>query len=516
MKLERSKNTARNFVFGSVTKIFNMLIPFLIRTAIIYCLGMEYVGLNSLFTSVLSALNIAEFGVGSALVFSMYKPIAENDTDTICALMRLYKIYYRIIGIIILALGICITPFLPKLVKGDLPDDMNLYILYYLNLGVTVLSYWLFAYKNCLLAVNQRNDISSKIGLAMDTFKYGCQFFVLYFLKDYYVFLIVALASGVLNNIVTSLVVDKKYPMYKAYGKLPKEQVAGINQRVKDLFLTKIGATIVSSSDAIVISTFMGLVPLAKYQNYLYILNTISGFMTLITSSALAGIGNSLITETQEKNFNDLKKLTFLFAWISTFSVCCFATLYQPFMQLWVGDKNLLPYSMVILFCIYFFITQINALLNVYKDAAGIWHKDRFRPMVTAMINLGLNIAMVQFWGLYGVLLSTVLSTLVVGMPWLFNNLFTTVFHLNPKKYILKIVLYSVVAALLCAVCAFLTNLVSFNSLVLTIAVRLVICAIIPNSIMLIIFRKSNEFKELIDTVNSITKGKLKFLYKLV
>lgn len=512
MKLERSKNTARNLIFGVISKIYNLFVPFLMRTAIIYILGMEYVGLNSLFSSVLSVLNLAELGIGSALVFSMYKPLAEDDTEKICALMRLYKIYYRIIGLVILVIGVAITPFLPHLVKGELPDDMNLYILYYLNLGTTVISYWLFAYKNCLLYVHQRNDISDKIGYVINTIKYLGQFLILLLFKNYYSYLIVAMVFGIISNIVTALVVDKLFPQYKAIGKLPKEEVKVINQRVGDLFTSKIGGIVVDSADTIVISAFLGLTSLALYQNYFYIMSTVLGFITLITSSSLAGIGNSIITESEEKNFNDLKKLTFLFCWIGIFAVCCFACLYQPFMKLWVGEDNLLPYSMVITFCVYFFVKQINTLLNVYKDASGIWHKDRFRPLVTAGANLIMNLIMVQFWGLYGILFSTVLSMTFVGMPWLFRNLFTTIFHFSPKKYIIKILQYVILAVILCVVCVLLSHFITFDSLILTLILRFFVCLIIPNIVLFFIYRKTDEFKGVIQIVNSITKGKIKLL----
>ena len=516
MKLNRSKNSARNLIFGTISKIYNLIVPFLLRTAIIYILGMEYVGLNSLFSSVLSVLNLTELGVGSALVFSMYKPLADDDTKKICALMRLYKIYYRIIGLVILVLGIIITPFLPRLVKGDIPAGMNLYLLYYLELGTTVISYWLFAYKNCLLSVHQRNDVKDKIGYVINTVKYGGQILVLLLTKNYYLFLIVAMFGGIASNIVTAIIVDKMYPQYKAIGKLPKEEVKTINRRVADLFTSKIGSIIVDSADTIVISAFLGLTALAQYQNYFFILTSVMGFITLITSASLAGIGNSIITESEEKNFSDLKKLTFIFCWLGVFSVSCFACLYQPFMTLWVGEENLLPYSMVLTLCFYFFIRQINTVLNVYKDASGIWHQDRFRPLVTAIANLAMNLIMVQFWGLYGILLSTVLSMLFVGMPWLFKNLFTTVFHLSPVKYIFKILQYAAIAVVTCSMSVGATYFIQFKSLILTLIVRFVICLIIPNAAMFVLYRKSDEFKGLIDIANGIFNGKLKFLNKLI
>lgn len=506
MKLERSKNAARNVIFGSITKIYNILVPFLMRTALIYCLGMEYVGLNSLFTSILSVLNLAELGVGSALVFSMYKPLAEDDTEKICALMRLYKIYYRIIGLVILVVGAAFTPFLPYMVKGDLPPGMNLYVLYYINLLTTVISYWLFAYKNCLLNVHQRNDITDKIGYILNTLKTIIELAILFFVKDYYVYIIVALIFGVVNNVVTAVIVDKLYPQYKAIGKLPKEETQAINRRVRDLFTAKIGGIIGSSADTVVISAFLGLSQLAIYQNYFYILNSVLGFVTLITASSRSGIGNSIVTESCGKNYNDLKKLTFMFAWIGIFCTCCLACLYQPFIELWVGKDNMLSFGMVITFCIYFFVYEMHSLLCVYKDASGIWHSDRFRPLITSLSNLVMNLIMVQYWGLYGVLISTVLSIVVIGMPWIILNLFKTVFKRNPKEYIIRQFLYFLLAVVLTAICIFVTNYVNFKSLILTIILRLLICVIIPNAVLYILFRKSDEFIQL--------KGYIKRLLK--
>ena len=145
MKIERTKNAARNVVFGVVLKIYALALPFVMRTAMIYWLGVEYLGLNSLFTSVLQVLNLAELGVGSAMTFSMYKPIAEDDCDKICALMNLYHFYYRVIGGVVLVGGVAVLPFLPHLITGSIPADINLYVIYLMNLFGTVITYFLFA-----------------------------------------------------------------------------------------------------------------------------------------------------------------------------------------------------------------------------------------------------------------------------------------------------------------------------------------------------------------------------------
>lgn len=162
-KIERTKNATRNIIFGVILKVYQILVPFLMRTAMIYLMGVQYLGLNSLFASVLQVLNLAELGVGSAMIYSMYKPIAEDNNTAICALMKLYRTYYRIIGFIIAAVGLALTPFIPKLISGDVPQGINIYVLYLLNLGATVLSYWLFAYKNSILQAHQRVDVVSKV-----------------------------------------------------------------------------------------------------------------------------------------------------------------------------------------------------------------------------------------------------------------------------------------------------------------------------------------------------------------
>ena len=160
----------------------------------------------------------------------------------------------------------------------------------------------------------------------------------------------------------------------------------------------------------------------------------------------------------------------------------------------------------------YFYLRIINQLFCTYKDAAGIWHEDRFRPLVTAFANLGMNLIMVQFWGLYGIILSTVISMLFVGMPWLMKNLFTVIFHNNPKKYIIKMLVYLFVAIIDVAICVGISRFLTFDSLILTMIARLIVCAIVPNISFFIIFRKSREFIGLLEIVNSLTKGKIKFI----
>lgn len=495
MQESRVGNASRNIMFGMFLKGYQILMPFLMRTAMMYYMGMEYLGLNSLFGSILWVLNLAELGVGSAMVYSMYRPIIDGDKKEICALLKLYRKYYRIIGLVIAVVGLILTPFIPYLIKKDIPNDTNIYIVYLLNLFCTVMTYWLFAYKNSLLVAHQRNDVASKVMLITNTFQYGVQFLIVIFLQDYYWYLIAAIVTQVCTNIVTARMASRMYPEYEPEGELPREHISNINGKIKDLFTSKLGNVIVSSCDSIVISAFLGLTVLAVYQNYFYILTAVMGIVKVVFDSCTAGIGNSILVDSEEKNYRDLKKLTFITAWLTGFCSACLLCLFQPFMKLWAGADSMFAFSAVVCFVVYFFVDQMNQLLLTYKDAAGIWHEDRFRPLVTALTNLILNIILIQFWGVYGVLWATVISKVVVGMPWLFYNLSTVLFKRNMTGYIIRMIGYGIVTALVCGICYFACTVVE-GSGIGALALKAIICIVISNMMFLLIFLRTKEFEE--------------------
>lgn len=512
-KIERTKNATRNIIFGSILKIYQIVIPFFMRTAMIYFMGIQYLGLNSLFTSILQVLNLAELGVGAAMVYSMYKPIAEDDEVTICALLWLYRTYYFLIGLVIAVVGMILAPFVPKLIKSDLPAELNVYILYLLNLALTVLSYWLLAYKNSLLQAHQRTDVTSKVTIITSTIQYGLQILAIAVTKNYYLYVIVALATQALTNVITAIIAIKMYPDYSSKGKLKPNEVKQINQRIKDLFTAKLGGTIVNSADTIVISSFLGLSILAVYQNYYYIMNSVLGFALIIFSSCTAGIGNSLVTESEEKNYFDFKKLVFLTMWIATVCISCFIGLYQPFMALWVGKQYLLDMGVVVLICVYFYLYLVNHLSCVYKDAAGIWHQDRFRPLIGGLVNLVLNLIMVRYIGIYGIILSTIFSYVFVAMPWLIHNLFSLVFKRSALEYLGILLKGAVVSILAGFISYIICRLVPFGGIT-QLVVNGLICVFSSLLILLIIYRKDPMYGPLLDLCDRVSKHKFSKIFE--
>ncbi|MBQ9009439.1 MAG: polysaccharide biosynthesis protein [Clostridia bacterium] len=494
MKIERTKNAARNIVFDGMLKMLNILIPFILRSVMLNTLGVQYLGLNGLFRSILSFLNLAELGVGSAMVFSMYRPIAEDDTETICALLKLYRTFYRSIGLFIAVVGLALTPFLRNLVSGDIPPDMNLYILYFMNLAGTVLTYWLFAYKRSLLDAHQRTDVISKVSLGVQFLEYALELPALIFFRNYYLYLTIRLLAQVLINVITAVRVSQMYPNYTPRGSLPREMVMDIVRRVRDLFTSKFSSVVFNFADTLVISAFMGLTALAIYQNYYFVITALRTFIDVIIAACIAGVGNSLVTESEEKNYRDLSWITMLFGWVMGVGSTMLLCLYQPFMQLWMGRENMLGNQYVICFVIYFYTMGMNKIINMFKDAAGIWHRDRFRPLVAALVNLGLNLATVRWLGLYGVLLSSVISIVFVQIPWLFHNLFQEVFpHRYLWDYTRSFCSLALIALASCGISWFACSLLHagpFPSLVF----NALISFLVPNVLFFTIYRKNPLF----------------------
>lgn len=493
MKIERTKHAKAGILTGVLNRLVNLGLPFITRTVLLYVLGTEYLGLSGLFSSLLSFLALAELGVSNALVYSMYKPIADGDEDTVCALLALYRRLYRMIGTFILAAGLICVPFLPRLIKGHVPADINLYVLYGLYLTNTVCSYFLFAYRGSLLYAHQRTDVDNLINSVIPTASWILQMGALLFFRSYYAYVVFLPIATIVTNFVRLYYAKKYFPQYTPRGKVAPELEASIFKKIKALMGAKISTTVLHSSDNLVISAFLGLTMVSIYGNYHYIMNAIGGFLGIVYSAILPGIGNSLVTETMDKNYRDFKKFTFLSQWLVGWCAVCLLCLYQPFMGLWAGEELVLPFSMVILIVIYFVFYQGRKVVITYKDAAGIWWEDRFRPFVMAGTNLISNLIMVQFIGIWGIVLSTILS-LLVSIPWETYTVFKYVFKRSPKEYALSLVQFLLVLTVASAVTLGICQIASEG--IAAILIRGCICVLVPNVIFFLAFRKREEFAD--------------------
>ena len=502
----RLKKSIRNTISGIASRIITIIFPFIIRTVIIKKIGMDYAGLNGIFSSVLTMLSISELGFGSALVYSMYKPIAEADDEQVCALLNFYKKVYRIVGCVILALGLAILPFIRLLINGEVPADINVYVLYLVFLLNTVISYFVFAYKSALLIASQRVDISNKIIMFVNLAMYGAQLLVLWILKNYMAYVILSPVFTVITNIVRSFVVDKVYPQYKCRGSIEKGELKEIYKNVFALLGERIGWTVLLSTDTIVISATLGLTAVACYNNYYMIISAVRNLVMVIFDSIRPSVGNSMVTESLEKNYRDFNKISSLFVWISGFCAISMICLFQPFMRIWVGEEYLLSKATVIMFGVYFFGWKMLDVLVLYQDAAGLWWHSKSRPYVVSALNIIGDILLVRIFGLNGVVFATLFTSVCMSYPWLLGVLFKRYFKGKPWDYLKRLGIQCLVVVAAGLLTYFLCYRVIVGYSFPKFVIRTVICTIVPNLIFLFTIGRNKDVHELI---LKITKGQI-------
>lgn len=498
--MSKTRKTIYGTFFGILEKLINIILPFIVRTIIIKKLGADYLGLNSLFTSILSVLNLAELGFGSAVIFSMYKPINDNNYDEIHGILNFLKKIYKYIGITIFIIGLFLLPFLKSIISGEVPSDINLYIVYLIFLINTCLSYLLFAYKSSLLNALQCNYEISRVNVFFQILMNTLQIIVLLCFENFYFYAIIIPLITIFNNLYISHIVNKNYNRYLGIGNISDESKNSIKKRLFPLISTKIAAILLTSADTIVISMFLGLSDVAIYNNYYYIVNAVMGFLIVLYNSMQAGIGNSLIKDSKAKILQDFNMFCFMNQWLVVVCTCCMLNLYQNFIYLWLGSDMMLSNYLVFLFCTYFYANTIQRIVVIYKDAAGLWKEDMVRCYCSCLLNILINVLTIKYIGLYGVIGSTVIANLV-GLPLMGKILFKHQFKYSSKDFYISEIIYSLVALFICFITYNMCMLFDYS--ILSFVIRLVISIIVSNFILFIIYFKTNNFKLTFDWIKN-------------
>lgn len=490
----RINNTIRNTFFGLILKVITLIGAFASRSMLIYILGVEYVGLDGLFSSILTMLNMAELGFGSAVVYKLYQPLADNDTPRVCALLNFYRKIYCCIGMAVFILGIGLIPFLKYFVKGSVPNDLNLLVLYLIYLLNTCCSYWFFAYKTVLINAMNRNDIVSKVSSIAYIIKYCAQFILLLFVRSYYVYAIIVPITTLIVNIGNAVITNRYYPQFVCEGNISKIDKDEIKTKVTALIYNKLGVTIISASDNIVISSYLGLTILGIYDSYYYIFTMLYYFFSVFHTAVTAGVGNSIITENVESNYSLFKRMSFINSWLVGWCSICLVCLYEPFMSIWIGSERVLGSYFALLMSIYFYFWLIRFITTIFKNAQGLWSEDRYRAMIEGICNLLLNLMMVRIIGIYGITLSTIIAMLVISLPWETSVLFKKYFHKTTQEYYFSMAKWIIVTLIAGGLSYGVGILFNTNNALLFI-LRLGVCIVIPNTFFYLVYRKSQEFE---------------------
>lgn len=503
--MNRTKNSVRNIFFTIAGAMVTMLLQLINRRVFIHYLSSDYLGLNGLFSNILSMLSLSEMGVGTAMIYALYKPVADNDTEKIKSLMQLYKKFYTIIGGFILVAGTVLTPFLHIFIK-EMPDIAYIQVYYIMFVIDSGLSYF-YTYKRSLIICNQQHYLSSLSMMLSNVVTRVAQLLLLIFTHNYFLFLLAQIVVSRLENVVISKIADKKYPYLKEKNIVPLDADSrkDIKKNIFAMLSHKIGTVIVYGTDNLIISKILGLTVLGIYSNYVLLTTSVNGLIGKVFDAITASVGNLVVQkdkEQTEKIFNDI---FFANYWIYNFAAVCFFCLTQPFVKLWVGEEMMLSDSVVWVIVIVFYLEGMRKTALIFRDATGVFWNDRYKSLIESFINLVCSIPLTFALGVFGVKLGTLISLLATSF-WVEGYvLYKHFFKKSVKGYLLKQAGYFGLTACMCVGVDFLCRLIATGSVVSFVG-QCALCVIVPNALMLALFGRTEAFAYFYNIVKGILK----------
>ncbi|WP_290085404.1 lipopolysaccharide biosynthesis protein [Lactobacillus taiwanensis] len=410
MKSSRTKNSIRNITFSFGYQVLVLVLGFINRTIFINILGVNYLGISGLFSDILSMLSLADLGFGVALTYSMYKPLAENDYRRLAGLTDLYKKVYRIIALAVSLIGLALVPFLKYLVHLSKPIP-NLQLYYILFLANTVASY-LVVYKTSILTADQKDYMLSKYRSIFSFFQTVFMTLFLWLTHNYTVYLCVQVFFTYAVNFYCSYIAEKEYPFIKEKVELPFSEVKEIFRNLYSVFLYKISGVLLNATDNTLISVLVNTTMVGYYSNYSMIITNVTNLINTLFYSLTASLGNLVVKEKAKRRYQVFQMIQSVSIILSTICICGFTFLIQDFIRLWLGNKFVLDYPILIAIIINFYLSIILLPIWVYREATGLYQQTKYIMVITALINLVLSIWWGRIFGVAGILLASAVARL--------------------------------------------------------------------------------------------------------
>jgi len=501
----RTKNSLKNTSISMLANILTIIVGLISQAVFIKTLGEEYLGLNGLFTNIISMLSVVELGISSAIIYNLYKPISENNIKKIKALMYFYRKCYLIISIIIFILGLAITPFL-EIFTGNITIDINIKLVYLLFVIDIVASYFL-SYKRSIIIANQKNYIITIIHIIYLVILNTFQIAILLISKNYYLYLIIKIIMRVAENIIITIKANQLYPYLKNnQEQLDDTTKKDIITKVKALFFHKLGGFFVLGTDNIIISKFLGVITVGLYSNYYLIINSIKTIFTQVMNTLTPSIGNLLLEENKEKNYQVFKRLCFINFWITLVSGISLLIVMDSFITIWIGKKYLFSINVLFILVFDYYQKSMRNSYMAFKEAAGIYHEDRFVPLIESFINIVTSIILLNYFKLAGVFMGTIISSLVLWGYSYPKYVYKKLFGRSYLAYFKETTFYLVLFTITLYISYNLKNLINIENIYLSLFNNVMISILVPNIIMLLLFYKSDNFKYYINMLKSIRK----------
>lgn len=412
--MARTKNSILNILTSAGGQVISIVLSFITRTFFIYYLGKAYLGLNGLFTQILSVLSLAELGFGTAIVYMLYKPLAGHDEETITCILNFLKQVYRVIGATIFVLGISLTPFLHIFIKMDVSVPINYHVIYIMYLIDSVTTYVCFAYRSSLLVADQKTYIVKVYDYIFTIVFALIEIVIIVILKNYYLYILARIVKNLSYNFCVAVVVKRKYPYItkKINKRLDKTVLKQLKTDIYALSINKIANTVLNSTDNLLISTFIGISVVGLYSNYAYIITTVGSMIGLCFNPLVASVGNLVVTSSEDKIRGIFEKIKFINFKLVSFCTICLVILINPFIKVWIGNEYILSNTTVYCIVTLFFVRQMENTTYVFRMSCGAFQQKKYIPLLTAIINLALSIALIRPLGVSGIFIGTIVSRL--------------------------------------------------------------------------------------------------------
>lgn len=505
MQRSRSEYSIINILTGFGGYFLNTIMGYICRMVFVRCLSAEYLGVNGLFTNILSMLSLAELGIGGAIGFALYKPLAEDDRDKIATLMRFYGKAYRIIGCVVAVVGLLMMPFLNIIITEQPDIQENLYVIYLLYLFNTASTYF-FSYRSALLTAAQRNYIVLGINYAVTIMQSIIQIPVLLMTHNYMAYLIVQTIGVFVNNVIVSWWAKKDYPYISKRNVKPlsHDEKKGLFINIKALTINKLSTILVNNTDNIVLTYFSGLVAVGVVSNYVILTNTLSSLTSQLFNSLTASVGNLNAIENDEKKYSFFQILNLSNFWIFGWGAIGIAFVSGDIVRLCFGEEYVLGISIPLVLAINFYIVGMQNAVYAYKNTMGLFRYGQYLLLLTAAINLVLDIVLGNTMGILGIYLATAIARIATNAWYEPYAVFRYGLKVTPFRYLRKYFEYIGVLVVTGGICYYLCSLCQFQ-VVINVIIKFIICSIVPNCIFFACYHKSEEGQYLIGTAKRFT-----------
>lgn len=503
--MSRTENSLRNIKVSLFFYFARIIVRFFARKVFVIVLTQEYLGLNGTFANILSMLDLAELGVGSALAYSLYRPLASGDQKQITALMGLFRKVYWVIGVVVALLGFSLAPFLSVLIR-DLPDIPHIYLIYLLFVLNSSLSYF-FVYKQALITADQCQYIVTSCNSLLDIFLHLGQALLLWLTGNYFLYLWLQIGVTVLRNLLLSYIADRRYPYIKTdhHGKLDPKVTKEIVRNTKGMLIHKIGSVVVFSTDNLLISKFVGIVEVGLYSNYLMITQALGSIYGQLFNSLTASLGNLGVTKDSDQVLTAFYRVNLAGNWLYGFSSVCLAVLLNPFIELWVGPDYLFSQGIVALIVLNFYVTGMRQAEITFCTAEGLFWYGRGKAIAESIINLVVSIALAVPYGIVGIFIGTFVSTMTTCFWYDPIMLFKYGLHASVKPYFRDYGVNTLVTLLTVVVIGYICTILPGKGLVLFIE-KMAVCAVGGNAGFLLAYYRREEFHYFIGLARKLLK----------